>query len=401
MGVKPQHKIPTINLSKRNLISGTSSWLSTCDEIRQALEEYGCFLAIYDKVSPQLYESIFGEAKELFDLPTDIKMKNISDKPYFGYIGKHALIPPLHESLGIANSTTLEAAQSFTNLMWPSSRNDHFCETVLSYARRVSELEKMGVAEKYYDSHLGSTTFLLRLFKYRIPEINESDIGCSVHTDKSFLTILHQNEVNGLEIETKDGDWIGFEPLPSSFLVMAGDAFLAWSNGRIYSAPHRVVMSGTKPRYSLGLFSYHDGTIEIPHELIDEQHPLQFRSFDHYGLLNYFSTAPNAESTAKAYCGFSYLNPQRLLYLSGILTNNFLAPTMVANFLKTQITINRVKIFVNANPNILNVFPNTRIIIEIVGLKDPRSSRSYLYHTLVLGGACPMPLIIDEDEPLE
>ncbi|PON89440.1 Oxoglutarate/iron-dependent dioxygenase [Trema orientale] len=281
MGVKPQHKIPTINLSKRNLISSTSSWLSTCDEVRQALEEYGCFVATYDKVSPQLHDSIFGEAKELFDLPTDVKMKNISDKPYFGYIGNHPLIPPLHESLGIANSTTLEAAQSFTNLMWPSSGNDHFCETVLSYARRVSELEKM-VKRMVFES-------------YGVAE--------NVHTDKSFLTILHQNEVNGLEIETKDGDWIGFEPLPSSFLVMAGDALLAWSNGRIYSAPHRVVMSGTKPRYSLGLFSYHDGTIEIPHELIDEQHPLQFKSFDHYGLLNYFSTAPNADSTAKAYCG--------------------------------------------------------------------------------------------------
>ena len=99
---------------------------------------------------------------------------------------------------------------------------------MLSYAWRVSELEQMvkrmvfesyGV-EKYYNSHFESTTYLFRLIKYRVPsEINESNVGCHVHTDKSFITILHQNEVEGLEFKTKDGDcWIGFEPSPSSFL---------------------------------------------------------------------------------------------------------------------------------------------------------------------------------------
>lgn len=77
----------------------------------------------------------------------------------------------------------------------------------------------------------------------------------------------------------------------------------AWSNGRINSAPHRVIMSGTKPRYSIALFSYHNGTIEIPDELVDEQHPLKFNSFDHYGLLNHYHKAPTTGPTAKAYCG--------------------------------------------------------------------------------------------------
>lgn len=77
----------------------------------------------------------------------------------------------------------------------------------------------------------------------------------------------------------------------------------------MHSALHRVVMdrsgSGNKsPRYSLGLFSFHTDRINIPEELVDEQHPLQFRSFDHYGLLRYFSTLPSLkEPTARAYCG--------------------------------------------------------------------------------------------------
>ncbi|KAJ0006680.1 hypothetical protein Pint_30626 [Pistacia integerrima] len=164
--------------------------------------------------------------------------------------------------------------------------------------------ESYGV-EKYYDSFNESSTYLLRLMKYRLPETNEPNLGCDVHTDKSFITILHQNEVNGLEIKTQDGDWIGFDPTPSSFIVMAGDALLAWSNGRIHSAVHRVVMNGKKPRYSVGLFTYNEGIINIPEELADDQHPLQFKPFDHFGLLRFFVTAEGstAECTVKAYCG--------------------------------------------------------------------------------------------------
>ena len=114
-------------------------------------------------------------------------------------------------------------------------------EIMVSYARRVSELEKLvkrmvfdsyGVAKKHYDSHVESTTFLLRLIKYKSPqEISKEEVGCDPHTDKTFITILHQDEVDGLEILSKDGDhWIGFEPSPSSFLVMAGDGFLVRQN---------------------------------------------------------------------------------------------------------------------------------------------------------------------------
>ena len=84
-------------------------------------------------------------------------------------------------------------------------------ETALSYSKLVSELEQLVKrmifesynVEKYYESHIESTTYLLGLNKYRGPKTNESSIGCNMHTDKSFITILHQNQVNGLEIDRK------------------------------------------------------------------------------------------------------------------------------------------------------------------------------------------------------
>ncbi|GLT54213.1 hypothetical protein SLA2020_274310 [Shorea laevis] len=311
MGSELKPELPVLDFSSENLKPGTSSWLSACKEVRRALEDYGCFVLVYNEVPSQLRNEVFGALEELFDLPTETKMQNKYEKPLNGYVGQIPKLP-LHESMGIDGATTLEGTQSFTNLMWPSG-NDHFCARVHSYAKLAGKLDDMvtrmihesyGV-EKYYDSHIGSTTYLLRVLKNRVPMGNEPNLAFVTHTDKSFTTILHQNQVNGLEVETKDGNWISVEFSPSSFVVMAGDALMAWSNDRIVSPSHRVIMSGNETRYSLGLFSFSNGIVQVPEELVDDEHPLQYKPFDHTGLLHFFRTDEGYKSKCpiKAYCG--------------------------------------------------------------------------------------------------
>lgn len=296
-------QLPVIDLFDEN---------SKCSDVRIALEEYGCFLTPYEKVCSKLQDQVFDSVQELFALPTETKLQNTSDKPYFGYF-KHPLIP-LSESMGIDNPTILEATQSFTNLMWPNG-NPRFSGSVHSYANLVSELDRKvknmvfeayGVG-KYYDSHIDSTSYLLRLINYRLAKEGENDDCGFPHTDKSFLTILHDNQVAGLETQTNDGSWIRVEPSGSMFIVMAGDAFLAWSNGRIHSPIHRVAMKGNKERYSLALFSFSGETIETPKELVDEAHPLLFQPFENMDLLRLYSL-DNVQKYAqmfndKANCG--------------------------------------------------------------------------------------------------
>lgn len=80
---------------------------------------------------------------------------------------------------------------------------------------------------KYYEEYIGSTNYLLRLLSHKAPEQVEPQLGFVSHTDKSFTTVLHQNHVNGLVVETKDGDWIDVDfSAPNSFVVMAGDALM-------------------------------------------------------------------------------------------------------------------------------------------------------------------------------
>ncbi|KAJ9541063.1 hypothetical protein OSB04_027569 [Centaurea solstitialis] len=223
--------IPVINMDDLKL--GTKSWISTSQKVTHALEEYGCFMAVYESVSKELRNEVLDSLKFLFNLPKEAKIKNTSDKPFHGYMGPIP-IRPLYESMGIDHPTSLDDVQNFSNLMWPS-RNYHFSKAMHSYASLVSKLEDIvrqmvfqsyGV-EKYHESFNKAVTYHLKVMKYSAPKVDETNLGAAVHTDKSFITILGQiNLVNGLQVEIKDGNWVDVEILPSSFVVLATDPLM-------------------------------------------------------------------------------------------------------------------------------------------------------------------------------
>ncbi|KAF2322133.1 hypothetical protein GH714_007167 [Hevea brasiliensis] len=338
MGSETVPKIPLVNLSNESLKPGTSSWHSACKDIRQALEEYGCLEVVYNKPSVEFHNRILAALEELFQLPQEVKMKNVNPKPAHGYMGKISTFP-IHEGLGlnmqpakmnVKNSLVscgqMEMVISEPRISRIASGHRGFAmrlfnissrgrETVHSYAKMVAELQQLLVKmlcesygiEKHSESHIKSTTYLLRLLRYRRSQA-ETNLGFKGHTDKSFVSILHQNHVKGLEIRTKDGEWISYEPSShSSFAVVAGDVCMAWSNDRIKSCYHRVIVEGEEVRYAVGLFSFLTGLIKAPEELVDEEHPLQYYPFEHQGLLDFYQSSNSLNkgdsNMVKAYCG--------------------------------------------------------------------------------------------------
>ncbi|KAL1814442.1 hypothetical protein ACET3Z_017016 [Daucus carota] len=313
MGSQNLLALPLINFSGHELKPGTFLWDSVKSQVHEALQEFGCFEASFDKVPSELRKSMFTALQELFDLPLQTKIRNSSKIPFHGYVGQYPMVP-LYESMGIEGAPSLEESRKFSNVLWPQG-NPAFCETVQSFSEQLSELDQMvrrmvleslGL-KKYLDEHLDSTKYLLRVMKYKGPETAEAKLGLTSHTDKNIVTILYQNQVCGLQVQTKDGEWITVKPSPDSFIVMIGDSFHAWSNGRVYSAYHRVMMSGSEPRYSVGLFSVpKEGyIIKAPEELVDEEHPLLFKPFDHVKFLGFYYTeaGQKCESALKTYCG--------------------------------------------------------------------------------------------------
>lgn len=314
MGSPTHHlTLPIIDFSGIELKPGTPSWDSVKSKVHQALQEYGCFEASFDKVPSELRKSLFNALQELFDLPLQTKLKNSSRIPFHGYIGQHPMVP-LYESMGIEDAPSPQKSENFTDHLWPQG-NPAFCKTIQTFSEQLSELdqivrrmvlESLGM-EKYLNEHLDSTKYLLRVMKYKGPETTDTKLGLTSHTDKNIVTILHQNQVSGLQVQTKDGEWIAVKPSLDSFIVMIGDSFHAWSNGRLYSAYHRVMMSGSEARYSVGLFSVPKGgyIINSPEELVDEEHPLLFKPFDHVDFLGFYYTeaGQKCQSALKTYCG--------------------------------------------------------------------------------------------------
>ncbi|KAM0968770.1 hypothetical protein ACFX13_017379 [Malus domestica] len=318
---------------------GSEEWKAMSNKVREACEDYGCFLLLVrDEIPMKLREEMVTAMKALFDLPEETKQKHTSPKPYQSYEGKSPVIP-LNESFGIDDACRLDAAQAFTNLMWPQG-NPAFCEAMKSMCSKMMDLnitilwmilESFGLGN-HYDTHVQNTTSAFRFMKYKAPpppppptpsniNINvgsstaspsaspSAALGLVPHTDKNTLTILCQNDVQGLEILTKQGKWVEVMVPEGAVVVFVGDALKAWSNGRLHAVMHRVMMSGDKERYSYSLFSVpkEEVVIEVPQEFIDKEHPLLYKPFNFAEYFTYF-TSNVREDALELYAGVDIMS---------------------------------------------------------------------------------------------
>ena len=63
-----------------------------------------------------------------------------------------------------------------------------------------------------------------------------------------------QDDVGGLEVKNKAGDWIAAPPIADTFVMNVGDILARWSNDRFVSTPHRVINRSGRERYSQPFF---------------------------------------------------------------------------------------------------------------------------------------------------
>ncbi|XVE71620.1 hypothetical protein DITRI_Ditri10aG0165800 [Diplodiscus trichospermus] len=284
MGSDSQFQIPIIEFStglSKEMGQGTDGWQSLCQNVRDACENFGCFEVVYDKISSHLREQTFSSIRQLFDLPLETKKKYINPKPYHGYY-EPGRLSSFYESIGLEDASDCNSAKSFAQLMWPDDHDhdqDHFCQTILTIMKELEELSHT-IGSVIIDSYgLGGKPesfmthyLLLRVMKYLPPLSGEYTNALMPHTDKFSSVLLCEDQIAGLEIQTKEGHWLK-----------------AWSKGRMHAARHGVMMSGDKERYSFGAFEVPvEGTIiKAPKEMVDEEHPQVFKDFDYTDFLNY------------------------------------------------------------------------------------------------------------------
>lgn len=118
MGSESTLKLPVIDFSNLDQQLHTPEWDLVRTQVLEALQEYGCFEALFSKVPLDLRKALLGATEELFDLPLQTKLRNISKKPYHGYVGQYPMVP-LYESMGIDDANISEKVESLSNIFWP------------------------------------------------------------------------------------------------------------------------------------------------------------------------------------------------------------------------------------------------------------------------------------------
>jgi isopenicillin N synthase-like dioxygenase len=86
------------------------------------------------------------------------------------------------------------------------------------------------------------------------PDMGEQQFGVSPHTDYGCLTLLHQDNTGGLQVQGRNGAWLMAHPIPDTFVVNVGDLLARWTNDRFRSTPHRVVNRSGRTRLSTAIF---------------------------------------------------------------------------------------------------------------------------------------------------
>jgi isopenicillin N synthase-like dioxygenase len=105
--------------------------------------------------------------------------------------------------------------------------------------------------------HLGNS--VLRVIHYPpMPPNPTESIRAGAHEDINVITLLLGAEEPGLQVLTRQGEWLPVNPAPGSMVVNVGDMLQRLTNGVLRSTSHRVINPASaraqNARYSMPFF---------------------------------------------------------------------------------------------------------------------------------------------------
>jgi isopenicillin N synthase-like dioxygenase len=141
----------------------------------------------------------------------------------------------------------------------------------------------LGLDEHYFDDHIHNGNSILRAIHYPpITSEPKSAIRAEQHEDINLITLLVGASADGLQILTKQNDWVGVTSLPEQIVVNVGDMLQRLTNNKLKSTTHRVVNPPREmwhtSRFSIPFFLHPKSQMNLAclEGCIDANHPKSY-----------------------------------------------------------------------------------------------------------------------------
>ncbi|GLJ37523.1 hypothetical protein SUGI_0762470 [Cryptomeria japonica] len=145
------------------------------------------------------------------------------------------------ESFTMLNLPESDSINELSNKIWPQEeRSTMFSEAFRTYSLRMAELArkicKIILAslgwdvENFYHFHFEKCRAHMRIMHYFSDAKSVEEELLFSHTDIGCITILYQDNVGGLQIRSKEGEWLNVKPISNSFVVNLGDSIKVRKN---------------------------------------------------------------------------------------------------------------------------------------------------------------------------
>jgi isopenicillin N synthase-like dioxygenase len=296
--MSPAKNIPTVDLN--DYTSGDPATRARLiDTLGGGLQEYGFLNVEGHGIDSSLIRGTYDLWKRFFELPDEVKRKYSGieggARGYTPFGVEHAKDNPLPDlkefwHVGQEAPEGHPFRQEYPPNVWPQELPEIQQPTLRLYKslERVAENLLRALAEYFelprnrFSSMMDVGNSILRVIHYPPvkPEYAPA-VRAAAHEDINLITLLCEATDSGLEILTREGEWMAVETGPGQIVVDAGDMLSRFTNEVVPATTHRVVNpaeNAARDRYSMPFFvhPYSACDLTIEDRFVSEDNPPKY-----------------------------------------------------------------------------------------------------------------------------